>query len=62
MKTFTLVLGTRNLKKRRELEYLLGPYGIQLKTLDEFPAAIEVEEIGATFQNSLKRRPVVRPP
>ena len=60
MKTFTLVLGTRNLKKRRELEYLLGPYGIQLKTLDEFPAAIEVEEIGATFQENAELKATVQ--
>lgn len=47
---FVLVLGTRNKKKRRELEYLLSPYGqIELKSLDEFPAAIEVEETGTTF-------------
>ena len=45
-----LVLGTRNKKKRRELEYLLSPYPqIDLKTLDEFPAAIEVDETGTTF-------------
>ena len=45
-----LVLGTRNKKKRRELEYLLSPYQqIELKTLDEFPDAIEVEETGTTF-------------
>jgi XTP/dITP diphosphohydrolase len=47
---FTLVLGTRNNKKRKELEYLLRPCsGIQLKTLDGFENAIEVEETGTTF-------------
>ena len=47
---FVLVLGTRNKKKRRELEYLLSPYSqIQLKSLDEFPNSIEVEESGTTF-------------
>ena len=47
---FVLVLGTRNKKKRRELEYLLSPWKeIQLKTLDDFPSAIEVEETGSTF-------------
>jgi len=47
---FVLVLGTRNKKKRRELEYLLSRYPqIQLKGLDEFPDAIEVEETGTTF-------------
>jgi XTP/dITP diphosphohydrolase len=49
MTTFTLVLGTRNKKKRRELEYLLKPHGIELKTLDDFSDSIEVEETGNTF-------------
>jgi len=49
-KKFVLVLGTRNKKKRRELEYLLSPYQqVELKSLDEFPDAIEVEETGTTF-------------
>jgi len=47
---FVLVLGTRNSKKRRELEFLLSPYPqIQLRTLDDFPNSIEVEETGSTF-------------
>jgi len=47
---FVLVLGTRNKKKRKELEYLLSPYSqIELKSLDQFPTAIEVEETGTTF-------------
>lgn len=47
---FVLVLGTRNKKKRRELEYLLSRYPqVELKSLDEFPDAIEVEETGTTF-------------
>ena len=50
MSQFTLVLGTRNNKKRKELEYLLRPYqDINLKMLDEFEDAIEVEETGTTF-------------
>lgn len=47
---FVLVLGTRNKKKRRELEYLLSRFPqVELKSLDEFPQAIEVEETGTTF-------------
>ena len=49
MEITTLVLGTRNQKKRLELEALLGPWGFRLLTLDEFPAAVEVEETGTTF-------------
>lgn len=44
-----LVLGTRNAKKRRELEGLLAPLGFQLQTLDDHPDSIEVDETGDTF-------------
>ena len=45
-----LVLCTRNKKKRRELEYLLSPYPqIELKSLEQFPDSIEVDETGTTF-------------
>lgn len=54
MKPFTLVLGTHNAKKRRELEYLLSPLGIdhefELKTLADFPNALTVDETGDSFQ------------
>ena len=46
----SLVLGTHNEKKKRELRILLEPVGIKLRTLIDFPAAIEVEETGDTFQ------------
>lgn len=44
-----LVLGSRNRKKLGELAELLEPYGLDLKTLADFPNAIEVEETGDTF-------------
>jgi XTP/dITP diphosphohydrolase len=44
-----LVLGSRNRKKLGELVELLEPHGLVLKTLADFPAAIEVEETGDTF-------------
>jgi XTP/dITP diphosphohydrolase len=44
-----LVLGTRNRKKGRELEQLLAPHGFQLRTLADFPEAMEVVESGDTF-------------
>jgi len=44
-----LILGTRNRKKLGELVELLLPLGIELRTLADFPAAIEVEESGDTF-------------
>jgi XTP/dITP diphosphohydrolase len=52
MQPFTLVLGTRNQKKRRELEYLLQPHGIRLKGLDDFSDSITVAETGTTFQEN----------
>ena len=42
MNPFTLVLGTRNQKKRRELEYLLKPHGILLQSLDDFRGGCRV--------------------
>ena len=44
-----LVLGTRNRKKLGELVELLAPHGFVLKTLADFPAALEVEETGDSF-------------
>ena len=44
-----LVLGTGNKKKRLELEVLLGPLGLELKTLADFSNSIEVVEDGASF-------------
>ncbi len=44
-----LVLGTRNRKKLGELVELLEPHGFLLKTLADFPSAIEVEETGDSF-------------
>jgi len=49
MSDHVLVLGTHNQKKRLELEQLLAPLGLQLKTLADFEQAIEVEETGTTF-------------
>jgi XTP/dITP diphosphohydrolase len=44
-----LVLGTRNRKKLDELVELLARHGFTLRTLADFPAAIEVEETGDSF-------------
>jgi XTP/dITP diphosphohydrolase len=51
-----IVLGTHNAKKRAELEALLGPYGFDVKSLADFPGAIEVVENGTTFaENAAKK-------
>ena len=47
-----LVLGTRNRKKLGELQELLAPHGFELRSLAEFPNAIEVEESGQTFADN----------
>ncbi len=44
-----LVLGTHNYKKGLELAELLAPHGLTLRTLADFPDALEVEETGETF-------------
>jgi XTP/dITP diphosphohydrolase len=44
-----LVLGTGNRKKAAELRELFEPLGLEVKTLADFPDALEVEETGETF-------------
>ena len=44
-----IVLGTSNVRKARELVELLGPWGFELRTLADFPDALDVEETGETF-------------
>ena len=48
--TMQLVLGTHNRKKGAELQLLLAPHGFELKTLADYPNAIDVVEDGDTFQ------------
>lgn len=45
-----LVLGSRNVKKLRELVALLGDLPLELTDLSPYPAAPEVEETGDTFE------------
>lgn len=44
-----LVLGTGNRKKAIELIALVRPLGLEVRTLADFPQALEVAETGATF-------------
>lgn len=53
-----LVLGTRNRKKLLELTDLLAPVGLALKTLDDFPAATDVEETGESFTDNARLKAV----
>lgn len=52
MKSFELTLGTHNAKKRKELELLLKPYPIKLRSLADIDNAIEVEETGTSFEEN----------
>ena len=45
----TLILGTTNPGKLRELEELLAPYGIPCRSLAGLPQAVAVDETGTTF-------------
>jgi XTP/dITP diphosphohydrolase len=51
-----LVLGTHNRKKGVELAELLAPHGIELRTLAEFPQAIQVVEDGDTFASNAAKK------
>ena len=51
-----LVLGTRNPKKRAEIEEILGDLGIVTHDLSQFPAAPEVVEDGATFEANARKK------
>ncbi len=44
-----LVLGTRNAKKAIELQELLAPFAVQVRTLADFPGAIDIVEDGDSF-------------
>jgi len=55
-----LVLGSRNRKKLGELAGLLDPHGLVLKTLADFPNAIEVEESGDTFAANARLKATVQ--
>ena len=51
-----LVLGTRNVKKRKEIEEILGDLGIPLHDLSQYPHAPEVEEDGDTFEANARKK------
>src|SRR5947209_6367148 len=54
----SLVLGTRNAKKRREIEDILGDLPIALQDLSHYPDAPEVVEDGATFDANARKKAV----
>jgi XTP/dITP diphosphohydrolase len=59
MTAHRLVIGTTNLKKGRELQELLTPYGFAVQTLQETGRPIlEVEEDGDTFAANARKKAV----
>ncbi len=51
-----IVLGSRNLKKCREIAEIFAPHGIDLVSVADFPEVGEVVEDGATFaENAAKK-------
>ena len=51
-----LVLATRNVKKRKEIEEILGDLGIPLHDLSRYPSAPEVVEDGDTFEANARKK------
>jgi XTP/dITP diphosphohydrolase len=52
----TLVLGTRNVKKRQELAEILADLPIELRDLSAWPDAPEVVEDGNTFEENARKK------
>lgn len=53
----TLVIGSRNAKKRDELVGLLEPHGVDVKTLADFADLThEVDEDGDTFEHNARKK------
>jgi XTP/dITP diphosphohydrolase len=53
-----LVLGTRNRKKRQEIEEIFGDLGLELADLSRWPDAPEVVEDGVTFEANARKKAV----
>ena len=53
-----LVLASRNVKKIRELEAVVGPLGMDVRSSADYRAAPEVEETGSTFAENAELKAV----
>ena len=54
--SFPLVIGTTNVGKGRELADLLAPYGFEIRTLKDFPTALDVVEDADTFAGNARKK------
>ena len=52
----SLVIASRNAKKRREIEELLAPHHIEVLSVTDFPDVPEVVEDGATFADNAAKK------
>jgi XTP/dITP diphosphohydrolase len=52
----TLVVGTRNPKKREEILEILGDIGLDITDFTHFPSAPEVVEDGTTFEANARKK------
>ena len=50
----TLVVATRNRHKKKELQDLLGPRGWTVRSLEDEPNGVDVEETGETFAENAR--------
>lgn len=51
-----IVVATRNRGKLQELSTMLGPLGVEVKSLEDYPGVAEVVEDGETFaENAIKK-------
>jgi XTP/dITP diphosphohydrolase len=55
-----LLIATRNSKKKRELQTILGDWDVRLLTLDDIEDMPEIEEDGASFtENAIKKAQII---
>ena len=54
--SYSLVIGTTNVAKGRELAELLAPHGFAVQTLADFPPQDEVVEDGDTFAANARKK------
>jgi XTP/dITP diphosphohydrolase len=55
-----LLIATRNSKKKKELQSILGDWDVELLTLDDIEEMPEIEEDGTTFaENAIKKARVI---
>ncbi|MDO4549691.1 MAG: RdgB/HAM1 family non-canonical purine NTP pyrophosphatase [Planctomycetia bacterium] len=56
----TLVLGTHNQHKKKEVAKILAPWRITLQNLADYPSALEVPETGSTFSENARQKASVQ--